>query len=95
MGTLFDQAERDYKRVSSVDVDDFLAIALDLAKKHSIDVATVVAAKHALEIQRQNSIYVANGDAFDEQIAGLGEIAESIKDALLTIGDHIESLSDS
>ncbi len=94
MGTLFDQAERDYKRLSSVDVDDFLTIALDLARKHNIDVATVVAAKHALELQRKNDLYVANGDAFDEQVAGLGEIAELVKDALLTIGDHIEALND-
>lgn len=27
-----------------------------------------------LELQRKNNLYVANGDAFDEQLAGFGDL---------------------
>jgi hypothetical protein len=87
MSTLFTQPPRDYKRATSVDVDDFLAIAKELALKHKIEVSDVVAAKHALELQRRNDLQVANGDAYDEQLAGFGEILNNIADSLRDMAD--------
>jgi hypothetical protein len=50
-------------------------------------VSDVIAAKHALELQRSNDLQVANGDAFDEQLAGFGEIFTNISDNLRGIAD--------
>ncbi len=88
MSTLFTQPERDFKRAMPVHIDDFLAIASELAQKHKVDVGTVVAAKHALELQRGNDLRVANGDAFDEQMAGFGEILKNIAMSLEGIAER-------
>ncbi|MGC4241138.1 MAG: hypothetical protein QM686_02760 [Herbaspirillum sp.] len=82
MGTLYDQLPRDYKTVDLGQIDDFLADAVKLASNHGISVADVIAAKHVLELERANGLRVANGDAFDEQIAGIGLILDGIRDAL-------------
>ena len=74
MGTLFHQPERPYFDVRSEKLDDFLAEAKILARKHGITVGDVIEAKKALEMERRNDLYVKNGDAFDEQIAGIGEL---------------------
>lgn len=80
MGTLFKQEPRNDYRVD--DLPEFLEEAVKLAKQHSIPVSDVIAAKQALELERRNNLYRANGDAFDEQLAGLGEIVKSIAEAL-------------
>ena len=78
MGTLFKQEPRDDHRVD--DLPPFLE-AVKLAKQHSIPsipVSDVIAAKHALELERRNNLYRANGDAFDGQVAGIGESLTSV-----------------
>jgi hypothetical protein len=87
MSTLFTQEPRNYHRILMSDIDDFLSDAKDLALKLKINVADVIAAKHALELQRQNNLYAANGDAFDEQLAGFGDILRDIHDALKDIAE--------
>ena len=82
MGTLFSQEPRKYHRISMNDVSDFLSDAKDLASKLKVGVEDVIAAKHTLELQRRNDLYAANGDAFDEQVAGLGDILKEIQSAL-------------
>jgi hypothetical protein len=82
MSTLFSQPPREHKRAMSTNIDDFLTLARDLAQKHKVDVTTVVAVKHALELQRRNDLQVANGDAFDEQMAGFGEVLGNIASSL-------------
>lgn len=77
MGTLFHQEPRRPHYADS-GLDGFLANATKLAKKHKISVADVIAAKHALEIERQNNLYVNNGDAFDEQMSGFGELIQEL-----------------
>lgn len=79
MGTLFKQEPRDDHRVD--DLPQFLEEAVKLAKQHSIPsipVSDVIAAKHALELERRNNLYRANGDAFDGQVAGIGESLTSV-----------------
>jgi hypothetical protein len=82
MGTLHNQPERDHKRVASGDLDDFLGSAVKLAAKHKIAVSDVIAAKQALESERRNDLYVANGDVFDEQVSGIGLILEGVTSAV-------------
>ncbi len=82
MGTLHNQPERDHKLVASGDLDDFLGSAVKLAAKHKIAVSDVIAAKQALESERRNDLYVANGDVFDEQVSGIGLILEGVTSAV-------------
>jgi hypothetical protein len=42
----------------------------------------VISASRVLELKRQNELYVNNGDAFDEQIAGIGELLQKLSDAI-------------
>jgi hypothetical protein len=82
VGTLFNQEPRNYRLISPDDLRSFLESATHLAKEFNISVSDVIQAKKALEMERQNSLYVANGDAFDEQLAGLGEILQDLVSAI-------------
>lgn len=87
MSTLFSQEPRKYHRISMGDIDNFLSDAKELALKLKIEVKDVIAAKHALELQRKNDLYAANGDAFDEQLSGFGDILKEIQVALYAIAE--------
>jgi hypothetical protein len=78
MGTLFNQAVRERHLVTPAEIDKSLSVAIDLAKKHDIDVTDVIAMMGILEERRRNDLYVADRDAFDEQIAGIGEILQNL-----------------
>ena len=83
MGTLYSQQPRKWHEVTGGQLDTFLLCATELAKKHKVAVADVVASARVLELRRANDLYVGNGDVFDEQLAGIGQelqrIAESIE----------------
>ena len=78
MGTLFNQSPRAYCKVEISDIDNFLENAVRLAEKYHINVSDVIAAKSALEQEISNNLYVKNGDTFDEQMAGFGELIEEL-----------------
>ncbi len=82
MGTLFHQSERSYGTVEDGHLDSFIAEIVELSKKHGISVAEVIAAKEVLESERKNDLYVRNGDAFDEQMAGFGELLQQLISAI-------------
>lgn len=87
MGTLFSQSERESKKITIENVDNFLSAVCELATKHKIDVKDVIAAKHALEMSRRNDLYVMNGNVLDEQLAGFGEIFKDIHGVLNDIAE--------
>jgi len=78
MGTLFKQEPRRSHDIDIEYIDHFLGQAVKLAKKHKISVGDVMKAYKVAEAKRANDLYMANGDAFDEQIAGIGELIRSI-----------------
>jgi hypothetical protein len=82
MGTLFEQLPRKDRKVSHSDLDAFLREAVSLSKIHNITVTEVIAAKKALELERRNDLYLANGNIFDEQIAGIGELLQQLSYAV-------------
>lgn len=87
MGTLFNQPERENKKIQLESVDNFLSASYELATKHKIEVKDVIAAIHALELQRKNDLYVQNANVFDEQLAGFGDILKEIHEALHNISE--------
>ena len=79
MGTLTNQAPRNHRKVQ---LDEFLTDAVKLAEKHKIAVSDVIAASQALEFRRRNDLYVDDGDAFDEQIGGIGALLQQLCSAV-------------
>jgi hypothetical protein len=90
MGTLFNQPERKNFAVKKSDADYFLKDAVELAGKYKISVSDVIEAFKVLEMERKNNLYHWNGDAFDEQMAGFGELIDGIKETLQKIADNNE-----
>ena len=82
MGILGNQSERNQYSISNKELGYFLEDAADLSKKHKISIETVISAKHALELERQNNIAIQAGDYTDEQAGGIGEILSRIATAL-------------
>lgn len=80
MGTLFNQKERDHENITEEGLSSFLGVAARLAEKHKVSVSDVIAAKHALELERQNKLSVRSGDTLDEQLAGFGELLRDLLD---------------
>ena len=87
MGTLFNQSPRKYWEVTKENVNSFLEDAVELAKKHKITISDVFEAYKICEEQRKHNLYVANGDALDEQLAGFGELIQKL---ITTIDPMIE-----
>lgn len=82
MGTLFKQNPRNELQVKASDLDGFLSSVVNLSQKHKISFTDVISASRVLELKRRNDLFVSNGDTFDEQIAGMGEILEKLSNAV-------------
>ena len=76
MGTLTDQPPRKHHRIDAEDVTDFIKEAKAIAKNQKVELSDVLEAYRILELKRKNTLYVTNGDIFDEQMAGLGKLIE-------------------
>lgn len=85
VGTLFNQAPREYRSISKEDVDDFLSDVLDLARKHKISVSDVLSARAVLESARAGDFAVRNGDILDEQMMGFGELLQELTSAIQSL----------
>jgi len=77
MGTLTEQTPRKYARHESTkiilnEIDKIKAISLQTG----LTVSEVINTCKMLEMRRKNNLYVMNGDAFDEQMAGIGKLFE-------------------
>jgi hypothetical protein len=85
MGTLFNQVRRDDYKVYPKDVENFIADYLEPA---GIAPPTTLAeyqmVMQMLEARRQGNILVNDNDVRDEQLAGFGEL-------LQTLNSHIET----
>jgi sugar phosphate isomerase/epimerase len=79
MGTLYSQPVRNRYEF---DLERWIEHAIKLAAELGISVAVVVAAKAAIEQERTNDLYAANGDVFDEQVAGIGLEMQAIASAI-------------
>lgn len=88
MGTLFKQSERNSFKVSKSDAENFLKEAIDLAKKHKVEVSDVIEIFKILELKRKNDLYHWNGDTFDEQMAGIGELLKEANGILRKIAEE-------
>ncbi len=89
MGTLFSQSERERLPVEDGALSDYVGFIKQTARDHDVSFADVVEAARVLEMARQNELHVRNGDAWDEQIAGIGEILSRLADSLEAVQDEM------
>lgn len=82
MGTLQDQPLRKYLRVTKTDIEQLLEEATTLSVDYEVSLADVLMAYRIKELERRNDLFVNNGDIFDEQMAGIGEILQEISHSL-------------
>ena len=89
MGTLFEQEGRikyqnylQHKKTTLIDVNK-LVEEDGFTKSEAIELLKIA------EMRMQNYLYLDNGDIWDEQIAGIGEILQSISNSLRILTDKI------
>lgn len=78
MGTLFYPDVRKNCDVSAVNTEKELIVLKNIAKKNKTALSAVIEVRKILEEKRKNDLFVCDRKAWDEQIAGLGEILEKI-----------------
>ena len=89
MGVLGNQPPRDTHRVTDDCLDSFLDYCRDLSHEYHISIDSVIRAKQALELCRQNENYIQNGDYTDEHMSGFGEIFSRIASVLESDDFHL------
>jgi len=80
MGTLFNQKARPNFESLRGDIDHFLDEIVFHADANNFTKSEVIEAIKTLEMKRTNDLFHYNGDAFDEQIAGIGYLIEKFID---------------
>lgn len=90
MGTLFNQPERLRHFIDREDLLYEVNRIIDVAEDSGLDIDKVIDIYKAASINRFIDCYVDDGDAFDEQIAGIGEILKGIENSISNISCSLE-----
>jgi hypothetical protein len=61
----------------------------EVAEAMAVSMDQVIKVAQILEMERGHDLYRANGDAWDEQIAGIGELLKPISEAFQTISEQL------
>lgn len=86
MGTLSDQKPRDIFDSSKATVLDDWEKMID---RYNMSKSEALEYVKAVEMRRRNLLYRANGDAWDEQIADIGDMLKSISLSLEIIAKKL------
>lgn len=78
MGTLHSQPERKPLRITKDNIYDEIRDIKKISAVTDLSFDQVLSVYELLEIRRKNDLYLHNGDAFDEQISGIGSILEKL-----------------
>jgi len=57
-----------------IDLENCAFEIMRISKETPLTIDQLIEVKKAYEMQRRNDLYVYNGETFDEQVAGFGEI---------------------
>ncbi len=77
MGTLQNQQPRNYYRVSGHEINYLIKEVKKIAENFDITFDQAFNIYNLAEKRRRNDLFVANGDIWDEQICGIGDIFSS------------------
>ena len=89
MGTLFEQPKRYKSDNEEYNINSLIADLKDLEENEGFTKDQAIEFLKAAQLRRRNNLYQNNGDAWDEQIAGIGEILQSISNSLRIIADKM------
>ena len=78
MGTLFNQPPRKMLSISENDIENEIETIKLMMDKYGITFLEAKEVLLLLEKKRKNDLYVVNGDIFDEQMHGIGELLQGI-----------------
>jgi hypothetical protein len=78
MGTLFNQQVRTNYNFSKSVVLDLVNMIKEISNTCNLSEDQVIKIIEIKEIQRYNNLYLENGNIYDEQMSGLGELFESL-----------------
>lgn len=92
MGTLFDQKERESLSVSQKAICEYAKEVDDISQETSCSISEIIKIYEVTEIKRANDLSVRNGDAFDEQIGGIGILLERIATSLERLVEKIDDV---
>ena len=76
MGSLFNQDVRKLLTVTFNDIESELLELQKLSTKMKVTLDQTIKVREILELKRKNNLYVANGDIFDEQMEGFGNLLD-------------------
>lgn len=93
MGTLFDQSPRKYWNSSSLKDDVIYYLEeMQLASDETGEtIENCLKAAEIMELSRRNNIFVADGDAKDEQLAGFGNLLQELIEEIRQIAENIKN----
>lgn len=78
MGTLLNQPERNYREVEFKDIMNEISRIKAVSARCDLSIPNIIKIIEILETRRRNDLFVANGDIFDEQMSGFGELLKEI-----------------
>ena len=76
MGTLQSQPARNYRHMGMTEVMSEIKDIQSVAKNANVTFDQALRVFELLELRRRNSLFVDNGNIWDEQIAGIGQILD-------------------
>ena len=91
MGTLYNEPPRNYFDIDLKYVKSDCEEIKKIAKETGLSVADVIEVYKIKTQNRSIDCYVDNGDKWDEQMAGFGELFKSFNAKLDVIVDFLES----
>ena len=94
MGTLYNEPPRKYFDIDFKYVKSDCEEIKKIAKETGLSIADVIEVYKIKTQNRSIDCYVANGDIWDEQMAGFGELFKSFNAKLDVIVDYLESKLD-
>ena len=95
MGTLFNEPRRNYFDIDFKYVKSDCEEIKNIAKETGLSVADVIEVYKIKTQNRSIDCYVDNGDIWDEQMAGFGELFKSFNAKLDRVIDLMETKFDS
>lgn len=78
MGTLFEQPNREHCFINEDNINDFFTEVKRVSEQFKMSKTDVIQGFKVLELCRRNELYLNNGDAFDEQMTGFGELFKEL-----------------
>lgn len=95
MGTLFNQEPRPFRIITTEDVISFIEDMQKISKKTKLEINEVIKVVEILELRRKNDLFIDDGDTFDEQMSGIGEIMNELVENLISISNAITETGNS